>query len=131
MPDENHRLDIRNLWNRNLFINGARALHGRRQMSEVKINIMKPCTWTEEEKRAKLFAILIWMSPDIKTIDQMANDVDSYLDYILMLRRTKQGVYGNDFFDLDEQKLLEEFSKSIKAAEKNHVPKTDFRASGI
>ncbi len=33
MPNENHRLDIRNLWNRDFFINGARALHGRRQMT--------------------------------------------------------------------------------------------------
>ena len=82
-------------------------------MSKVEIDIYKPCTWTEQEKRDKLFAILVWMSPDVVTVDKMADDVDAYLDYLMMIRAQKRGLYG-DNFELDEQQLLARFKTCIK-----------------
>ena len=71
------------------------------------INMERLCNKTEEEKRDLVMRLLTWMSPKPETVDHIADDVDSYLDYILMHKQTKAGLYGQPFENLDLLPRLE------------------------
>ena len=86
-------------------------------MAKVEIDIYKPCTWTEQEKRDKLFAILVWMSPDVITVDRIADDTDAYLDYLMMIRAQKRGLYGEEY-TLDENLLFQRFKKAAEGGKR-------------
>ena len=96
----------------------------------MKVNFDRLCILTEEEKRDLFMAVLTWASPNISTIDKIADDVDAYLDYVLLMRKTKGGLYGNDFY-LDEREVLRGMEKVYSNAKKVNEGQDETRPPGV
>ena len=84
-----------------------------------------------DEMIAECTLLIIKLNPDPVTLNDFIINITKIIMKHIAFKYLTFEALEKDGYHLDTAKLLEEFSLAIKAAEKNHVSKADFRATGI